>query len=338
MKYLILIFATILSYQSSIAQLKVVKPKQPISYIYKFTGSKENADSLISALNLPTDQYYWVSGSPNYIYYAGEHLNIGYYAILDSAWINPNASRIDDDLLSRFYITDDDQLYRSVYDKKEINDMVDTNTVLMTRHDADSTINKMYTDMSSYLNSASSINPANVTQSSSYRFVTDAMKSAWDAKQDALDTTVFLRKTGASFLYQSKLVSGTNIKTVNGGSLLGSGDLTVSSTVSTPTSGISITSGTAFQPSTSNYTINITSTLSGSILALTGICKVEWCATQNGTYQEYSSEGMGLVALTLGVGTSKASQSITLPGGYWVKVTLTNTGGTVSATYTKVTQ
>lgn len=50
--------------------------------------------------------------------------------------------------------------------------------------------------------------PSIIVQDSSNRFVTDAEKAAWDAKQAAL-------------------VSGTNIKTVNGSSVLGSGDLVV---------------------------------------------------------------------------------------------------------------
>ena len=51
-------------------------------------------------------------------------------------------------------------------------------------------------------------NPANITQNSTHRFVTDTEKSTWNGKQDSL-------------------VSGTNIKTVNGNSLLGTGDLTI---------------------------------------------------------------------------------------------------------------
>jgi hypothetical protein len=49
--------------------------------------------------------------------------------------------------------------------------------------------------------------PVNITQSANYRFVTDTEKSTWNAKQTAL-------------------VSGSNIKTINGSSILGSGDLT----------------------------------------------------------------------------------------------------------------
>jgi hypothetical protein len=48
-----------------------------------------------------------------------------------------------------------------------------------------------------------------VTEDSTHRFATDSEKTTWNAKQDAL-------------------VSATNIKTINGSSILGSGDLTVS--------------------------------------------------------------------------------------------------------------
>ena len=48
-----------------------------------------------------------------------------------------------------------------------------------------------------------------LTQSASYRTVTDTEKNTWGGKQD-------------------KLVSGTNLKTINGESLLGSGDIAIS--------------------------------------------------------------------------------------------------------------
>jgi hypothetical protein len=50
--------------------------------------------------------------------------------------------------------------------------------------------------------------PSNIVQSATYRFVTDTEKSTWNSKQ-------------------TELVSGSNIKTINGTTLLGSGDLTV---------------------------------------------------------------------------------------------------------------
>lgn len=53
--------------------------------------------------------------------------------------------------------------------------------------------------------------PSIITQDASNRFVTDAEKTAWNSKQAAL-------------------ASGTNIKTVNGQSLLGAGDVVVSTT------------------------------------------------------------------------------------------------------------
>jgi hypothetical protein len=55
------------------------------------------------------------------------------------------------------------------------------------------------------------VDGSKITQSASFRLVTDTEKSTWNGKQDAL-------------------VSGTNIKTVNGNSLLGSGDITISGT------------------------------------------------------------------------------------------------------------
>ena len=63
-----------------------------------------------------------------------------------------------------------------------------------------------------------------VDTSSTRRFVTDAEKSTWNGKQDAL-------------------VSGTNIKTINSISLLGGGDIAISTGITIGTT--AITSGTA---------------------------------------------------------------------------------------------
>lgn len=52
--------------------------------------------------------------------------------------------------------------------------------------------------------------PSIIAQDASNRFVTDAEKTAWNAKQAAL-------------------VSGTNIKTINGASLLGAGNMVIDS-------------------------------------------------------------------------------------------------------------
>ena len=74
--------------------------------------------------------------------------------------------------------------------------------------------------------------PSVITQDASNRFVTDAEKTSWDAKQPAGSYvtgtgTVSGTNTGDQDLSgkQNVLVSGTNIKTVNGISILGTGNL-----------------------------------------------------------------------------------------------------------------
>lgn len=73
-----------------------------------------------------------------------------------------------------------------------------------------------------------------VTEDSTHRFTTDTEKSTWNAKQDALSNASasvsgILSSTDWSTFNekQSVLVSGTDIKTINGSSILGSGDLEV---------------------------------------------------------------------------------------------------------------
>ena len=58
-------------------------------------------------------------------------------------------------------------------------------------------------------NPVPSISAIKVTEDSTHRFTTDSEKSTWNNKQDTL-------------------VSGSNIKTINTVSILGSGDITVS--------------------------------------------------------------------------------------------------------------
>jgi hypothetical protein len=64
-------------------------------------------------------------------------------------------------------------------------------------------------------------NPSNITQSASFRFVTDTEKTTWNSKQAAL-------------------VAGTNIKTLNGVSPLGSGDIAIATINDTTTSSSSV--------------------------------------------------------------------------------------------------
>ena len=72
-----------------------------------------------------------------------------------------------------------------------------------------------------------------------HKFVTSSEKTTWSGKQDAL-------------------VSGTNIKTINNESLLGSGDITVSAPTYTAGTGIDITSGTigVTSPTITNQSTN----------------------------------------------------------------------------------
>lgn len=74
-----------------------------------------------------------------------------------------------------------------------------------------------------------------VTEDSTHRFITDTQKSTWDSKQSALsnaDSTTSGILTSADWNTfnnkQAALESATNIKTINGSSILGSGDLVVS--------------------------------------------------------------------------------------------------------------
>lgn len=66
----------------------------------------------------------------------------------------------------------------------------------------------------SYANATHTHSPSDITQDASNRFVTDTEKSTWNGKQAAL-------------------VSGTNIKTINSSSILGSGNIVVGATLTT---------------------------------------------------------------------------------------------------------
>jgi hypothetical protein len=80
-------------------------------------------------------------------------------------------------------------------------------------------------------------NPANITQSATYRFVSDTEKSTWNGKQDALISGTNIKTVNSTTLLgsgdlavQAVLVSGTNIKSLNSNSLLGAGDLVINAT------------------------------------------------------------------------------------------------------------
>jgi len=111
----------------------------------------------------------------------------------------------------------------------------------------------------------STINPANITQSTSYRLVTDTEKSIWNAKQDAMgsddnyvtdaektvigntsgtntgDNATNTQYSGLAASKQDALVSGTNIKTINSQSILGSGNIVIDEAAGGDTSTYTLT-------------------------------------------------------------------------------------------------
>ncbi len=74
------------------------------------------------------------------------------------------------------------------------------------------------------------VDATKVTQSASNRFVTDTEKSTWNGKAEGVHTHAISDVTNLQTSLDGKqatLVSATNIKTINGSSVLGSGDLVV---------------------------------------------------------------------------------------------------------------
>lgn len=135
--------------------------------------------------------------------------------------------------------------------------------------------------------------PSIIAQDSSNRFVTDAEKTAWDAKQDAL-------------------VSGTNIKTINGTSLLGSGDIATGEVTLTGTQTL------------------INKTITETVFAVTGTTPA--LTATNGAVQTWT-----LTAASTPTNALTSGQSIILvitPGAYaitWPSVTWTKQGGSGTA-------
>ena len=104
-----------------------------------------------------------------------------------------------------------------------------------------------YQPIGSYLTSISGLNISQLTNDSGY--ITSSALSP------------YLTTTAAAFTYQPILVSGTNIKTVNGASLLGAGDITISaasalSSITAATSSNTINNGNFTQEWTWNSISN----------------------------------------------------------------------------------
>lgn len=89
--------------------------------------------------------------------------------------------------------------------------------------------------------------------------------------------------------------------------------------VSAPVTGISITSGIAFQPKTSSpCTLKVLATLSG--LLGSGLVKISTCSTETGSYSEVGKFG---VTLATGIELGQNDTMILVPTAYWVKVVVT---------------
>lgn len=143
--------------------------------------------------------------------------------------------------------------------------------------------------------------PSIITQDANNRFVTDAEKTAWNAKQPAgtyatgtgtangTNTGDQTLPTLSSLGGQAALVSGTSIKTINSTTLLGSGDIAVVSATGGTASGITLNDG---------YTEEVFD-VTGTTPAL---------SPANGSIQTWTLTGNS----TPTAGTWAAGQSITL--------------------------
>lgn len=107
--------------------------------------------------------------------------------------------------------------------------------------------------------------PTTINQDATHRFVSDTEKSTWNGKQDALGFTPAANNHNHDGVYSPVLVSGTNIKTVNNNSLLGSGNISVYGLADDPdflayqALGSSLKSQTVGQPlQTANTSSNLT--------------------------------------------------------------------------------
>lgn len=99
-----------------------------------------------------------------------------------------------------------------------------------------------------------------------------------------------------------------------------------------PASGGSITAGTPFQPNTSSDCFIDMLSTQGGLLSLVGTVTVQTCSTSGGTYLTRSIESLSLALL--GTNANRSTTGISVPKGYYVKVTYSGTGAAnLSSTY-----
>lgn len=187
--------------------------------------------------------------------------------------------------------------------------------------------------------SSTKLDPAYINWTTNYRAVTDAEKSTWNDKQSAitsdnkLDTALIATNNDNRFvsdlqiLYwggkQDKLIgtniTGQNIKTINGESILGSGDLSVVTDISgkMDKSGGTFTGGVTYS---SNAPINVLSNLhhqeSGSGKPDLNIWKIE-TGTLGFPYLVYGGANSG--ALLHGTIIRGASVGLQSSGGIYLE-------------------
>jgi len=110
----------------------------------------------------------------------------------------------------------------------------------------------------------------------------------------------------------------------------------ISTTISAPSTGNAITSGTAFQPRSGGAcNIVINSSLGSGLAAVTGTIIIAMSSTQSGTYTTVTTDG--LILSLLNSSLDRSSATIPVPSGYWVKVTnsTVGVGASISSTYTR---
>lgn len=91
----------------------------------------------------------------------------------------------------------------------------------------------------------------------------------------------------------------------------------------------------AFQPSAAGPSALIVNASIGGVLALNTKVTVSMCATQGGAYVDVCAFTLNLAVGGVGIGDGN-SGTVFVPSGYWIKITLSNTGIISSVGGTKV--
>ena len=132
----------------------------------------------------------------------------------------------------------------------------------------------------------------------------------------------YLLSTTASTTYQQILVSGTNLKTINGSSLLGSGDITISG-------GGSYTAGIGLTLTGSSFSSNLSTGISGGQSAIGGTASgnnLTLSSTSHATKGKilFGTSAYNEVNNQLGIGTTSPGYKLDIQGAA-AETSLTNT-------------